>query len=180
MGKNDPSEALMASTRVLAIETPTALTPWPNMMAPKPHAKPVRIAEAAAPAGAILRIRMKPGVVAPAIATGIRTHETRIKMDHTFSQDHRPRYFMGRAKAPHMMPAMMAKVTPNVTAEPVRVTRVSPCLLRSPDRQSRRIEIQLRGGFGASRPIGISSDRAGSGGGVLGPSVQESFHNFKQ
>ncbi len=44
MGRNDPSDALMASTSVLPIEMPSALTPWPNITAPNPQVKPVTIA----------------------------------------------------------------------------------------------------------------------------------------
>jgi N-acetylglucosamine-6-phosphate deacetylase len=55
------------------------------MIAPKPQAKPVSIAEVTAPAGATLRIRIKPGVVAATIAAGIRTHETGIKIAGTES-----------------------------------------------------------------------------------------------
>ncbi len=95
MGIKEPIDALMASTMVLEMEMPTALTLWPNMMAPKPQAKPARQAISAA-CGEVSRMtRRKSGMVAHTRATGIRTQETGMKTAHRFSHDQRPRYLMG-------------------------------------------------------------------------------------
>ncbi len=51
---------------------------------------------------------------------GKTMQDTKVYIAQTFSQDHRPRYLIGRAKAPHMIPATMANVTPIANVEVIR------------------------------------------------------------
>jgi len=144
MGRNDPNGALMESTSVFAIDSPTALTPWPNMMAPNPQANPVRMAAVMAPPGADLRMPTSPGTVTQTIRRGNRTHATSMKTAQTFSHDQRPKYLMGRAKAPHITPAKRAQATPNMSADAPMITRDLPCPLGSLGQYYRLTEVQFR------------------------------------
>src|ERR1700679_2051505 len=112
MGRNEPSAALIARTSVLLMATPIALTPRPNMMAPNPHAKPATHAAITDFVGDSRRTIMKFPAVHQVITTGRATHEMRIKIAQTFSQDHWPINFIGMVKMPHMSPAMSTRVRP--------------------------------------------------------------------
>lgn len=129
----------MASTRVLLIAIPTALTPCPNMIAPKPHANPIVQVIAIVQAGTAPSTRKRSGTVPRAITRGISTQETRMKIAHTFSQAYRPRYFMGRAKSPHMTPATTAQPTPDANVEVKTIIpdphKTQSCLYRISGRQ---------------------------------------------
>ncbi len=117
MGRNVPREELIARTKVLPREIPIALTPWPNMIAPKPQAKPHSEAMRMPRAGTSRRLSSGCDTVPAAITTGIRMHEMRMKRAQTFSQDHRPRYRMGSVNVPFISPETTASVMPSASAE---------------------------------------------------------------
>src|SRR2546427_10159161 len=117
MGRNEPSEALMASTSVLAREIPVALTPWPNMIAPKPQANPVTRATTMARPGAALKACRMPETVATVMITGMATQETKMKMDQTFSHEHRPRKRIGNVNVPFLRHGGTARETTTVRSE---------------------------------------------------------------
>src|ERR1700722_297943 len=92
-----------------------ALTLWPNSMAPKPQANPVKIAIQTGLAGACERISQLCGAVMLRIAAGISRHETRMNRAHTFSQSHRPRKRIGSVKLPFITPDNIARNAPATT-----------------------------------------------------------------
>ena len=126
MGSSEPRDALMASTSVLPIDMPMALIPWPNMMAPKPQAKPAMHATTIECAGLIARTFPRLGTVMRAMTAGIAIQDTSIKIAQTFSQDQRPRYFIGRVNNPFMIPATMASRIPVIKVEWVKITDSFP------------------------------------------------------
>jgi hypothetical protein len=114
MGRKDPREALIASTSVLPIEIPTALTPWPNMMLPNPHMNPATRAITTARVGASPSACTNPGNVIHTMITGITKHETHICSAQTFSHDHRLTYLIGSVNVPFNSPDRMAIDIPRV------------------------------------------------------------------
>src|SRR5438046_9004874 len=99
------------------MEIPVALTPWTNMIAPKPQANPVTRATTMARPGAAMKACRTPETVATVMITGMATHETKMKMAQTFSHDHRPRKRMGSVNVPFIKPESTARETPAVRSE---------------------------------------------------------------